>query len=252
MKELKQYIDRVLGNNIRCLLPSYWWKRLFGLVIDEVDGKASKESVATLEKKIENFKGGGVQAITIYPLDRSTKQNYHRQVYDTLVELDAKEEDFIVYAEVGIGGIFPATMIVANSLSDTLHYVFDFRGWEQTENHGYTKTEKEHYTVALFADGTMQLDTTQDYVIDHVISETSTNAVQNKAVAEALGGYVLFPLMNAKEFITSYYNDEKPRARGLVYAVSSDIGDNISEVISLKYGNKQYAIYFVANGSVWR
>lgn len=36
-QELKEYIGRVLGNGIRCLLPSYWWKRLFGLVIDKVD-----------------------------------------------------------------------------------------------------------------------------------------------------------------------------------------------------------------------
>lgn len=36
-QELKEYIGRVLGNSIRCLLPSYWWKRLFGLVVDRVD-----------------------------------------------------------------------------------------------------------------------------------------------------------------------------------------------------------------------
>lgn len=36
-QELKEYIGRVLGNSIRCLLPSYWWKRLFGLVVDKVD-----------------------------------------------------------------------------------------------------------------------------------------------------------------------------------------------------------------------
>lgn len=35
--ELKQYIDRVLGNSIRCLLPSYWWRRLFNLVVDKVE-----------------------------------------------------------------------------------------------------------------------------------------------------------------------------------------------------------------------
>ena len=180
-KELRAYIDRTLGNSIRCLLPSYWWKRIFGLIVDEVEGKASKESVATLEKKVENFKGGGVQAITLYPLDRSTKQSYHRQVYDTLVELAAKGEDFIVYAEVGTS-IYPATTIFANPLSDTPSYGFSFRGWVQTEIHQGTKTEKEHFAVTLFADGTMQLNTTQDYVIDHVISETSTNAVQNKAI----------------------------------------------------------------------
>ena len=180
-KELKSYIDRTLGNSIRCLLPSYWWKRIFGLIVDEVEGKASKESVATLEKKVESFNGGGVQAITIYPLDASTKQSYHRQVYDTLVELAAKGEDFIVYAEVGIS-IYPATTISANPLSDTPSYGFAFRGWAYTEIHQGTKTEKEHCAVELFADGTMQLKTTKDYVIDHVISETSTNAVQNKVI----------------------------------------------------------------------
>lgn len=180
-KELRAYIDRTLGNSIRCLLPSYWWKRIFGLIVDEVEGKASKASVAALEKKVENFKGGGVQAITIYPLDESTKQSYHRQVYDTLVELAAKGEDFIVYAEVG-NGVYPATTIYASPLSDTPAYGFDFRGWAQTEIHQGTETEKEHFAVTLFADGTMQINTTQDYVIDHVMSDTSTNAVQNKAI----------------------------------------------------------------------
>ena len=36
-KELKAYIDRTLGNSVRCLLPSYWWKRLFELTLDKVD-----------------------------------------------------------------------------------------------------------------------------------------------------------------------------------------------------------------------
>lgn len=35
--ELRQYIDKVLGNSIRCLLPSYWWKRLFSQVADRID-----------------------------------------------------------------------------------------------------------------------------------------------------------------------------------------------------------------------
>ena len=44
-QELKEYINKTLGNSIRCLLPSYWWKRLFGLVVDkvaEVDGKVAE------------------------------------------------------------------------------------------------------------------------------------------------------------------------------------------------------------------
>lgn len=34
--EIKSYIDRILGNSIRCLLPAYWWKKAFGAVVDKV------------------------------------------------------------------------------------------------------------------------------------------------------------------------------------------------------------------------
>lgn len=36
-QELKEYINSKLGNSLRTLLPSYWWKRLFGLVVDRVE-----------------------------------------------------------------------------------------------------------------------------------------------------------------------------------------------------------------------
>ena len=37
MLTLKDKINRILGNNVRLLLPSYWWKRVFGLVSDEIE-----------------------------------------------------------------------------------------------------------------------------------------------------------------------------------------------------------------------
>lgn len=78
--ELKAYIDKVLGNSIRCLLPSYWWKRLFGLVIDDVDSvrstvsnKASKSDLTSLEKKIDGklsekqtIKISSLTSLTVY------------------------------------------------------------------------------------------------------------------------------------------------------------------------------------------
>lgn len=58
-QELRQQIEKVLGNSIRCLLPSYWWKKLFGLVIDEVDSvrtitddKANISSVQALSQNV--------------------------------------------------------------------------------------------------------------------------------------------------------------------------------------------------------
>ena len=36
-QELNTYIDKVLGNSLRCLLPSYWWKRLLILIVGYVE-----------------------------------------------------------------------------------------------------------------------------------------------------------------------------------------------------------------------
>lgn len=56
--ELKEYINRTLGSNLKCVLPSYWWKRLFGLVIDktEEDASKTKEQIDNALKKIEAYK----------------------------------------------------------------------------------------------------------------------------------------------------------------------------------------------------
>ena len=53
-KELNAYINKVLGNSIRCLLPSYWWKRLLTQIVDYVDGVDTKfdNKVKTLDNKI--------------------------------------------------------------------------------------------------------------------------------------------------------------------------------------------------------
>lgn len=47
-QELNNKIERVLGNNIRCLLPSYWWKNILHSVADRID---------TVEQKIEDASG---------------------------------------------------------------------------------------------------------------------------------------------------------------------------------------------------
>ena len=57
-KELRTYIDRILGNSLRVLLPSYWWKRLFGATIDAVDAVAKNvsSSYQTIKTLQEGYK----------------------------------------------------------------------------------------------------------------------------------------------------------------------------------------------------
>ena len=53
-QELKNKIEKVLGNSIRCLLPSYWWKRLFNQVIDRID---DKQDILVSGKNIKTING---------------------------------------------------------------------------------------------------------------------------------------------------------------------------------------------------
>ena len=60
-KELKKYIERVLGNSFRCLLPSYWWKRIFGLVIDKVSELDTKVKALKPDSSMSDTSSNSVQ-----------------------------------------------------------------------------------------------------------------------------------------------------------------------------------------------
>lgn len=70
-QELKEYINSKLGNSLRTLLPSYWWKRLFGLVVDRVE---------EVDNKVEDLKNSS-DCITFYltsdPDSEWAKKNYN-------------------------------------------------------------------------------------------------------------------------------------------------------------------------------
>lgn len=53
-QELRNKIEQVLGNNLRCLLPSYWWKHLFNQVANRID---------EVDKKIDE-RGDGIHIVT--------------------------------------------------------------------------------------------------------------------------------------------------------------------------------------------
>lgn len=61
-QELKQYIDKVLGNNLRCLLPSYWWKRLFHHVADRID-EVEQSTSELIETKVNEVKMPIVESV---------------------------------------------------------------------------------------------------------------------------------------------------------------------------------------------
>lgn len=43
---MRKEIDRVLGNSLRCILPSFWWKRLLGKMVDKIESAENSASSA--------------------------------------------------------------------------------------------------------------------------------------------------------------------------------------------------------------
>lgn len=70
-QELKNKIEKVLGNSIRCLLPSYWWKNLFHSVadrIDEVETTVTENVSDMVVKSLKEFeaKHPDIERSTLY------------------------------------------------------------------------------------------------------------------------------------------------------------------------------------------
>lgn len=70
---MRKEIDRVLGNSLRCILPSFWWKRLLGKMVDKIESAESSASsamkMATLagaeasDKQDRLVSGGNIKTI---------------------------------------------------------------------------------------------------------------------------------------------------------------------------------------------
>lgn len=145
-QELKDYINRTLGNNVRCLLPSYWWKRLFELVVDKVDELdtqvAKLPSKSYVDTTVSNAVSNVSIAVDSYMDSTSTNPVQNKVVkeyvdsniggitftvgYDTVGEvyLDANEIEAnqAAYAKlnsVGLTGNTKVNLIIYNIVKST-------------------------------------------------------------------------------------------------------------------------------------
>lgn len=49
IQEIKGYINSRLGGVLKCVLPSYWWKKFFGIVLDRME-ESEKQTQVQLDK----------------------------------------------------------------------------------------------------------------------------------------------------------------------------------------------------------
>lgn len=202
-QELKSYIDRIIGNNLRCILPSYWWKKLFGVVVEYIEKieKTLSLTEANLSTEISKVKDFATQKYIYIPrppevqLDAAYQQLHNITVYRFLnniklgsvvtypdntmiylrMESTIMEEPSIVkssQAAIAVLAIYPRPS------SNT--YVFDL----YTEDAIYTLYPEGY--VAKEDRPSLNLLAERVDDLESEITDCVTKTEMNRAIAEAL------------------------------------------------------------------
>lgn len=185
-QELKEYIGRVLGNSIRCLLPSYWWKRLFGLVVDKVE-EIEKEVPGLIASSLAEFaeKYPDVESRTFYLSDSAEMIEKNAALLAKVME----EYESGIIQQVYLATYFNGETDKLIITSPQLIVANDIR---------FVNVATPFFTVfqdvIINEDGTVRAEDAKyggsTITIDSALSDTSTNAVQNKVITEAINNKV--------------------------------------------------------------
>lgn len=118
-QELKQQIDKVLGNSIRCLLPSYWWKRLFHQVADRIEeveqSVESKADKGYVDKAVGNVK---VDITIDSELSDTSENAVQNKVVTTALNNKVDKEELNNAVETITNTIIENERITAAALND--------------------------------------------------------------------------------------------------------------------------------------
>jgi hypothetical protein len=251
-QELKQQIDKVLGNSIRCLLPSYWWERLFNQVADRID-EVEQTTSQLIDSKVEEVKmpivesvdeleklelpKGRVAAVektgesaTVKISDCYFSNNWEEDWGKYTIVKGVEEKDNAIIDEA-VAVVFSASkeMITKDAfqVNKLNNGIFYYTKWADGEPYVTTLEEVNKALSSGKYRAVIRLDAPDDYFIDDYFtfylekpqpslyikgdswerlakesdlegvdasitvdsefSDTSTNAVQNKVLTEALG-----------------------------------------------------------------
>lgn len=185
-QDLKKYIDRVLGSSIRCLLPSYWWKRIFHAVVDKCDAEVA--SVASAVDSIEQEVGSKVDYVIVSGQDSDIEKN--KEAYKFIKARGYNKPLYIWYRNTPEG-----------NQRFRVDYKFGAGYWDVIDgamkwyielfNVNFTEGDRTLNTffVKLYEDGTLSgLNTIYE---DSYISDTSERAVQNKVIKKYIDDAII-------------------------------------------------------------
>lgn len=176
-QDLKKYIDRVLGSSIRCLLPSYWWKRIFHAVVDKCDAEVA--SVASAVDSINQEVGSKVDYVIVSGQDSDIEKN--KEAYKFIKARGYDKPLYIWYRNTPEGNQrFRVDYRFGGGYWDVIDGAMKW--YIELFNVNFTEGDRNLNTffVKLYEDGTLSgLNVIYE---DSYISDTSERAVQNKVV----------------------------------------------------------------------
>ena len=185
-KELRAYIDRTLGNSIRCLLPSYWWKKLFGLVVDKVE--SAEHGINRLSKKIKEVESIQQESsVVVVEWDgmETTQSQHNKEAYASIKTCLENGKNIVV--EVLLNAIHTANVhYVAESFNIRKELDGTYLAWIRVviaSSGSVSESRERYYFFTLSEDGTLKVSKVEN-IYDEIMSDSSTNAPQNKAVKE--------------------------------------------------------------------
>lgn len=190
MSELKSYINRVLGNSLRCLLPSYWWKRLFGLIVDELEDVNDRiDAIGSGSND-----GNVITIYTQYNIEKNRLANI--DAYNAIVAALRGGQNLSVQNLESLPSyILSYTVSAIVLVNDKVRYQVSLTG-DNGNDIGVSIRE-------LHADGTVEiLGSVTVYEADAELSTTSEKPVQNKVVAtefKSLAPIVFIPVSETEE-----------------------------------------------------
>jgi len=229
IQEIRDQVNKVLGNSLKCLLPSYWFKRLFGITLDKVE-EVDRTSMTALTSVNELSNVANIKEV--YAGEELTEEQKAENI-----KVYRKAVAGISYGNtipiVRIKG-YPNIFIASSFIFETSNNVFTTIGirFRAAQYWG----DPELIEVSLYNDGTgiivdqplndseltsssymaPQTKAVKAYVdnaisnikpptitIDSAMSEFSTNPVQNKVVRSYVNNTIASAIANTETPVVS-------------------------------------------------
>lgn len=198
-QELRSYVDRILGNSLRVLLPSYWWKRLFGAVVDKVEeldkqGK-NKQDVLVSGKNIKTINNTSLLGGGNIDLGQDKPLSLFLPAYGSDITLS--EEEKASNRQVHVACRWPKEKehvgINAFVISSVGKYIpvavsmigINRGGWLLVEVNWIGNIYDYSWKYAVDSNGEIS-GVQQSFLADDALSTTSLRPVQNMVVTNAL------------------------------------------------------------------